>query len=328
MMRILRRRMGKARQQIEACREPSIMSAQLPVTMRKTMSERFHTLVELMAALRAPDGCPWDRKQTHESLKPYLLEETYEVLEILDRQDRKKLPEELGDVLLQVLFHSQIASEAGSFTIEAVLEQLADKLIRRHPHVFKNGSSDTIPTNADQVVMRWEDIKRTERQASGRPDSVLGGVPQTLPALLRAYQIQARAARVGFDWTHDTKGFDQVLGKIEEEIQELRAAIRSPASNQSEQNDASSTERQAQIVAEFGDVVFSLVNLARFIKVNPEDALRQAINRFVERFQFIEARAVESGRAVGDLSFAEMDRLWEEAKKQNPVTRTEEGRHE
>jgi tetrapyrrole methylase family protein/MazG family protein len=328
MMRILRRRMGKARQQIEACREPSIMSAQLPVTMRKTMSERFHTLVELMAALRAPDGCPWDRKQTHESLKPYLLEETYEVLEILDRQDRKKLPEELGDVLLQVLFHSQIASEAGSFTIEDVLEQLADKLIRRHPHVFKNGSSDTIPTNADQVVMRWEDIKRTERQASGRPDSVLGGVPQTLPALLRAYQIQARAARVGFDWTHDTKGFDQVLGKIEEEIQELRAAIRSPASNQSEQNDASSTERQAQIVAEFGDVVFSLVNLARFIKVNPEDALRQAINRFVERFQFIETRARESGRAVGDLSFAEMDRLWEEAKKQNPVTRTEEGRHE
>jgi tetrapyrrole methylase family protein / MazG family protein len=278
------------------------------------MSERFHTLVELMAALRAPDGCPWDRKQTHESLKPYLLEETYEVLEILDRQDRTKLPEELGDVLLQVLFHSQIASEAGSFTIENVLEQLADKLIRRHPHVFKNGSSDPTPANADQVVMRWEDIKRTERQASGRPDSVLDGVPQTLPALLRAYQIQARAARVGFDWTHDTKGFDQVLGKIEEEIQELR--------------NAASTERQAQIVAEFGDVVFSLVNLARFIKVNPEDALRQAINRFVERFQFIESRASESGRAVGDLSFSEMDRLWDEAKRQNHVTLTEEGHHE
>jgi tetrapyrrole methylase family protein/MazG family protein len=304
------------------------MGAQLPVTMRSTMSERFHTLVELMAALRAPDGCPWDRKQTHESLKPYLLEETYEVLDILDRRDRTKLPEELGDVLLQVLFHSQIASEAGSFTIEDVLEQLAGKLIRRHPHVFKNGSSDLAPTNADQVVMRWEEIKRTERQASGRPDSVLDGVPQTLPALLRAYQIQARAARVGFDWTHDTKGFDQVLGKIEEEIQELRTAIRSPASNQTGPDDAASTERQAQIVAEFGDVVFSLVNLARFIKVNPEDALRQAVNRFVERFQFIESRASESGRAVGDLSFAEMDRLWDEAKRQNPVTLTEEGRHE
>jgi tetrapyrrole methylase family protein / MazG family protein len=292
------------------------------------MSERFHALVELMATLRAPGGCPWDRKQTHESLKPYLLEETYEVLEILDRQDRAKLPEELGDVLLQVLFHSQIASEAGSFTIEDVLTQLADKLIRRHPHVFGNGSSEPMPANADQVVMRWEDIKRTERQASGRPDSVLDGIPQTLPALLRAYQIQARASRVGFDWTHDMKGFDQVLGKIEEEIQELRAAIRSPASNQTGTDVGASTERQAQIVAEFGDVVFSLVNLARFIKVNPEDALRQAVNRFVERFQFIEARAVASDRAVGDLSFAEMDRLWEEAKKKNPVTLTEEGHHE
>ena len=292
------------------------------------MSERFHTVVELMAALRAPDGCPWDRKQTHESLKPYLLEETYEVLEILDRQDRGKLPEELGDVLLQVLFHSQIASEAGSFTIEDVLERLADKLIRRHPHVFKNEAADHAPMNADQVVMRWEEIKRTERQASGRPDSVLDGVPQTLPALLRAYQLQARAARVGFDWTHDAKGFDQVLGKIEEEIQELRAAIRSPASNQTKAKATTLTERQPHIVAEFGDVLFSLVNLARFIKVNPEDALRQAANRFVERFQFIEARATESGRAVGDLSFAEMDRLWDQAKRQIPTAGTEECRHE
>jgi tetrapyrrole methylase family protein/MazG family protein len=292
------------------------------------MSERFHTLVDLMAALRAPNGCPWDRKQTHESLKPYLLEETYEVLEILDREDRAKLPEELGDVLLQVLFHSQIAAEAGSFTIEDVLEQLADKLIRRHPHVFENGAADTTPTNADQVVARWEDIKRMERQASGRPDSVLDGVPQTLPALLRAYQIQARAARVGFDWTHDAKGFDQVLGKIEEEIQELRVAIRAPMSDQTEPDMGASTARQAQIVAEFGDVVFSLVNLARFIKVNPEDALRQAANRFVERFQFIEAQATASGRTVGELSLTEMDGLWDEAKKQNPATATVERRHE
>ncbi|MGH7148118.1 MAG: nucleoside triphosphate pyrophosphohydrolase, partial [Nitrospiraceae bacterium] len=213
-------------------------------------------------------------------------------------------------------------------TIEDVLEKLADKLIRRHPHVFGNGAADPSLTNADQVVARWEDIKRTERQASGRPDSVLDGVPQTLPALLRAYQIQARASRVGFDWTHDAKGFDQILRKIEEEIQELRVAIRSHASNQTEPNATASTERQAQIVAEFGDVVFSLVNLARFIKVNPEDALRQAVNRFVERFQFIEAGATESGRAVGELSFAEMDRLWNKAKKRNPATLTEERRHE
>ena len=292
------------------------------------MSERFHKLVDLMAALRAPNGCPWDRKQTHESLKPYLLEETYEVLEILDRQDRAKLPEELGDVLLQVLFHSQIASEAGSFTIEDVLEQLADKLIRRHPHVFGNGAADPTPTNADQVVARWEDIKRTERQESGRPNSVLDGVPQTLPALLRAYQVQARASRVGFDWTHDVTGLDQVLGKIEEEIQELRVALRPSATNQTEPDAVAATVRQAQIVAEFGDVLFSLVNLARFIKVNPEDALRQAANRFVERFQFIETQATASGRTVGELSFTEMNRLWDDAKRQSPPTLTEERRHE
>src|SRR4029077_13446897 len=179
------------------------MGVQLWVIIRMAMTERFHNLVNLMAALRAPDGCPWDRKQTHESLKPYLLEETYEVLDILDRQDRAKLPEELGDVLLQVLFHSQIASEAGRFTIEDGLEQLADKLIRRHPHVFGNGAADLTPTNDDQVVARWEEIKRTDCPASAGPDSVLDCVPQSLPALLRAYQIQARASRVGFDWTHD-----------------------------------------------------------------------------------------------------------------------------
>lgn len=272
------------------------------------MSDRFQKLTELMAALRAPSGCPWDRKQTHESLKPYLLEETYEVLETIDQQDRKKLPEELGDVLLQVLFHSQIAAEAGAFTIEEVMDQLADKLVRRHPHVFPNGSNDLTPINADQVLAKWEDIKRAERQAAGRPESVLDGVPQTLPALLRAYQIQARASRVGFDWTHDQAGFDQVLNKIEEEIRELRMALRLPPS------EGETSVRQQEIVAEFGDVLFSLVNLARFVKVNPEDTLRQAINRFVKRFQFIEQKAAQSGRAISDLSFDEMNRLWEEAK--------------
>jgi len=150
----------------------------------------------------------------------------------------------------------------------------------------------------------------------------------TLPALLRAYQLQSRASRVGFDWTHDAKGFDQVLGKIEEEIQELRVAIRAPASNQTEPDAGAATARQARIIAEFGDVVFSLVNLARFIKVNPEDALRQAANRFVERFHFIEVQATASGRTIGELSFAEMDRLWNEAKKQDTATATEERRHE
>jgi tetrapyrrole methylase family protein / MazG family protein len=280
------------------------------------MSQRFHKLVDLMTALRAPNGCPWDRKQTHESLKPYLLEEAYEVLDTIDQQDRKKLPEELGDVLLQVLFHSQIASESGTFTIDDVMDQLADKLVRRHPHVFGKDGVDHTPTNAEQVVARWEDIKRAERQAAGRPESVLDGVPNTLPALLRAYQIQARASRVGFDWSHDQKGFDQVLNKIEEEIRELRMALRfSPADKQT-----AGRTRQQEIAAEFGDVLFSLVNLARFVKVNPEDTLRQSINRFVARFQHIEACAAASGRTVGELSLEEMDRLWEEAKKQQAET--------
>ncbi|WP_455241300.1 nucleoside triphosphate pyrophosphohydrolase [Petrachloros mirabilis] len=274
------------------------------------MSERFHKLVDLMAALRAPNGCPWDRKQTHESLKPYLLEETYEVLDTIDQQDRKKLPEELGDVLLQVLFHSQIGSEAGTFTIDDVMEQLADKLIRRHPHVFPNGADDPTPTNADQVLAKWEDIKRAERQAAGRPESVLDGVPNTLPALLRAYQIQARASRVGFDWSHDQAGFDQVLQKIDEEIRELRMALRPPQS----EGEPATPSRQEEIASEFGDVLFSLVNLARFVKVNPEDALRQSINRFVQRFQYIEAHATASGRKVNELSVDDMNRLWEEAK--------------
>jgi len=280
------------------------------------VSDGFHKLTELMAALRAPNGCPWDRKQTHESLKPYLLEEAYEVLDAIDQQDLAKLPEELGDVLLQVLFHSQIGAEAGTFTIDRVMELLSEKLIRRHPHVFPNGSQDPKPANADQVVAKWEDIKKAERQAAGRSDSVLDGVPKTLPALLRAYQIQARASRVGFDWNRDQAGFDQVLSKIEEEIRELRVALRQPAS------DGTDGARQHEIEAEFGDVLFSLVNLARFVKVNPEDALRQAIARFVSRFQHIEAQAAGSGKAVSDLSLDEMNRLWEEAKAQQARTAT------
>jgi tetrapyrrole methylase family protein/MazG family protein len=277
------------------------------------LSHRFQKLTDLMAALRAPNGCPWDRKQTHESLKPYLLEEVYEVLETIDHQDRRKLAEELGDVLLQVLFHSQIAAEAGAFTIDDVLERLADKLVRRHPHVFSNGGQDSVPTDAEQVLARWEDIKRAEREAEGRPESALDGVPPTLPALLRAYQIQARASRVGFDWSHDQAGFDQMLSKIEEEIRELRAALSQVPSGEA---------RQREIDAEFGDVLFSLVNLGRFVKVNPEDALRQTVNRFIDRFQYIERQAAHTGRTIGELSLDDMNRLWEEAKQQPPAADT------
>jgi len=283
------------------------------------MSEPFSKLIRLMATLRAPQGCPWDRKQTHESLKPYLLEETYEVLETIDSQDRAKLAEELGDVLLQVIFHSQIAAEAERFTIDDVIERLSEKLIRRHPHVFGNGPADKQTTTAEEVIHRWEDIKRAERQASERSTSILDDIPKTLPALLRAYQVQARVARVGFDWTHDVAGFDQVLSKIEEEIRELRTAIRTPGSEPVATDATSTTSRQDQITAEFGDVLFSLVNLARYLKVNPEDTLRLATNRFSERFYYIENQAKASGRAVNELSFDEMDRLWEEAKARTEI---------
>lgn len=274
------------------------------------MSERFDDLVQLMAKLRAPDGCPWDRKQTHESLKPYLLEEAYEVLDTIDRQDTGKLREELGDLLLQILFHAQIGAEAGTFTIEEVIHQLAEKLVRRHPHVFgKTVGEDSL--NADQVYFKWEQIKRAERKCTGGAESVLDGVPQTLPALLRAFQIQARASRVGFDWPHTRQGTDQVMDKIEEEVREVRQAMVS-----------STSETQRRIEAEFGDLLFALVNLARFLKVNPEDALRGATNRFTKRFQQMEAEAARSGRTLDSMSLAELDALWENAKQREGL-RTE-----
>ncbi|MBL8074651.1 MAG: nucleoside triphosphate pyrophosphohydrolase [Nitrospira sp.] len=275
------------------------------------MSERFDKVVEVMATLRAEQGCPWDRKQTHESLKPYLLEETYEVLETIDQQDPRKLQEELGDVLLQVLFHSQIAAESKTFTIEDVLETLATKLIRRHPHVFTANSDQDRVSSSEEVLTRWEEIKRAERAANGGTQSALEGVPKTLPALLRAYQVQARAARVGFDWPHNDEGLDQVMEKIQEEISELRVAL-------GKANDVSHTEHQSarkEIEAEFGDVLFSLVNLARFLKTNPEDALRRATNRFSDRFHLVEAQAAEAGKQMPDMTLAELDELWAEAKR-------------
>lgn len=276
------------------------------------MSERFTKLVELMAALRAPQGCPWDRKQTHESLKPYLLEEAYEVLETIDHGDQSKLREELGDVLLQVLFHSQIASEAGAFTIEDVLEILAAKLIRRHPHVFGDRTTGTQPVNGEQVLSQWEEIKRAERQAAGAAQSALDGVPKILPALLRAYQTQARAARVGFDWPHNQAGLEQIFGKITEEMTELRDAVAQPGALDHASPDP---DARRDVEAELGDLLFSLVNLARFLKVNPEEALRGSTNRFVDRFHLVEAQAADHGRSLADMTLPEMDELWERAKQ-------------
>ncbi|MDH4080891.1 MAG: nucleoside triphosphate pyrophosphohydrolase [Nitrospira sp.] len=275
------------------------------------MSHHFTKVVELMATLRAEKGCPWDRKQTHESLKPYLLEETYELLETIDQRDDAKLREELGDVLLQVIFHSQIANEQGTFTIENVLETLAEKLIRRHPHVFGSEGQAGSLSNGEQVLNQWEHIKRAEREAAGGSGSALDGVPKTLPALLRAYQTQARAARVGFDWPHNAAGLEQIFGKVAEEVDELKGALAQagadPAPNQ--------PDDRTDIEAELGDILFSLVNLARFVKVNPEEALRRSTNRFIDRFHLVEAQATEQGRTLMDMTLAEMDMLWEEAKR-------------
>ncbi len=273
------------------------------------MSERFDELVRLMARLRAPDGCPWDRKQTHESLKPYLLEETYEVLETIDKQDEGKLREELGDLLLQILFHAQIASERKTFSVEDVMQLLADKLVRRHPHVF--GQKEDGALTPDQVYSNWEQIKKSERQRTGGPESALDGVPKTLPALLRAFQTQARASRVGFDWPQNSEGVHQVMGKVTEEIGELTDAYTARNNqNGDEERDAA----QRHLEDEMGDVLFSLVNLARFLKVNPEDALRRATDRFADRFHFVEAEATRTGRTLESMTLTEMDSLWEQAK--------------
>lgn len=280
------------------------------------MSERFDTLVRLMARLRAPDGCPWDRKQTHESLKPYLLEEAYEVLETIDRGETGLLREELGDLLLQILFHAQIASESRRFTMDDILEALAEKLVRRHPHVFGGPEHKQAATDAEQVLSRWEEIKRSEREQNGETGSALDGVPKTLPALLRAFQIQARASRVGFDWPEG----GPVLEKLEEEVGELREVLEGP-------DREGRPARKAQIEAEFGDILFSLVNLARFLHVNPEDALRTATNRFMVRFHYLEAQAAKAGRTLSDMTLAEMDALWEEAKRQSAAAGPKPDQH-
>jgi tetrapyrrole methylase family protein/MazG family protein len=270
------------------------------------MSKRFDQVVQIMETLRGEGGCPWDRKQTRESLKPYLIEEAYEVLEMIEAQDDPKLKEELGDVLLQVLFHAQIGRERNTFTIEDVLQTLAEKLIRRHPHVF----GETTVDGAEEVVHRWEEIKRQEKadlSGDGEAGSALDGVPKALPALLRAYQLQVRAARVGFDWPHDETGYAQVVGKVQEELREVDEARAAAAKSATD-------EAKRRLEDEIGDLLFALVNLARFVKVNPEEALRGAANRFAARFTHMEQAAKAGGRSLTDMTLAEMDRLWDDAK--------------
>ncbi|PIV84682.1 MAG: nucleoside triphosphate pyrophosphohydrolase [Nitrospirae bacterium CG_4_9_14_3_um_filter_53_35] len=251
----------------------------------------MNKLLSIMDQLRSDKGCPWDRKQTMESLKPFLIEETYEVLEAIESGDKERVREELGDLLLQIVFLSQIGREEQAFSFEDVVQGINEKLLRRHPHVFGDEKAE----NAEEVLHRWEQIKREEKKGKERR-SILDGIPQALPALIRAGRLQDRAARVGFDW----KETSEVLNKVEEEFQELKHALK--------KNDPSEIEH------ELGDILFALVNLSRFIRVSSEDALRKSTQRFISRFQYIEEYAVRNELKLHTLSLQEMDRLWEEAK--------------
>ncbi len=246
----------------------------------------FSTLLDIIARLRAPDGCPWDREQTHLSLKPNLLEECYEALEAIDEGDDRKLSEELGDILMQIVLHSQIGQERGKFSIEDVLQSINTKLIRRHPHVF----GDTKVGGSKDVIRNWEALKQEEKGTL----SVLDGLPKGMPALAYSQAMQRRAARVGFDW----KEIDGVIDKLSEEVEELRRC-----------------SSQEEMVHEFGDVLFALVNVARRLNMESEEALQLANRRFYQRFRLMEEDCRKRGIDLSSLPLEEQDKLWEQAKR-------------
>ena len=248
----------------------------------------FQQLVDIMAKLRSPDGCPWDKEQTHDSLKPYLLEEAYEVLETLDDGDFDGLKEELGDLMLQVVYHAQLANEKGRFSIGDVLDTINQKLMRRHPHVFGQMEIHT----AEEQRIHWENLKKKEGKAS-----VLDGVPKSLPALLRAHRIQQKASTVGFDWEKT----EQVWEKVKEEVGELVEVVQ--------------TQDTSRIEEEFGDLLFALVNLSRFIHVDPENSLRRAVDKFTRRFQKVELTMNALGKNMKEASLDEMDAVWDRVKR-------------
>jgi tetrapyrrole methylase family protein/MazG family protein len=255
-----------------------------------TQSHSFEELVKIMKKLRAPGGCPWDAEQTHESLTRYLLEETYEVIEAIDEKSPAHLKEELGDLLLQPVFHAAIAEESGSFNIDDVISTLCKKLIHRHPHVF----GDLEIMNSSQQIENWEKIKKIEKGDERK--SALSGVPDHLPALLKAHKISEKASRVGFDWEHA----DQVFAKVMEELHEFEEAW--------------GAGDQARMEDELGDLLFSIANLGRFLSLNPEEALRKTINRFQKRFTFLEDELDRQGVPMQKASLEELDKLWEQAK--------------
>lgn len=258
--------------------------------------KRFTELVALVDRLRGPQGCPWDREQTFETLKPMMLEEAYEVLDALDSGNRKEFGTELGDLLFQIVFLSKLAEEEGSFGVGDVIDNIIAKMVHRHPHIFGHVKAET----AKKVVDNWEMIKRAEK--AGRDEearSILSDVPP-MSALLTAIKISSRAARAGFDWSH----VDEIILKLHEEIDELKAAI---------QNGTRETDLP-EVESEVGDLLFVVVNIARFLHIDPETALRKTNRKFVRRFQYIEERLRERGKDLGQSNLEEMEQLWQEAK--------------
>ena len=270
-----------------------------------TPGDRFNALVAIMAQLRSPEGCPWDREQTFASLRPYLLEETYEALEALDSGDLAGLCEELGDLLLEVVFLSRIAEEAGTFSVSDAIDAIVQKLVRRHPHVFGQDARLQTP---HEVRGKWEEMKASERSMSATPKTILGGVPKTLPSLLRAYEYGARAAAVGFDWERA----GDVVDKIEEEVRELREAV----TDRDQGRRTKDEERgRSGIEEELGDVLFAIANLARKLGVEPEAALRRANDKFLGRFSEVERRITAAGQRMQEKTLDELEATWQDVKR-------------
>jgi len=279
--------------------------------MAETAGTRFDRLVAIMRALRAPDGCPWDREQTVASLRPFVLEETYEVLEAIESGSPASLREELGDYLYEAVFVAQISEEAGHFSIADAIDAICDKLVRRHPHVFARQEGDAGITSG-QVIERWETMKARERVQEGRdparPKTTLSGVPKTLPSLLRAYEVSARAAAVGFDWARA----GDVLDKIEEEVAELRHEIETLRLRSGQADgDLSRAEE------EMGDLLFAIANLSRKLGIEPEAALRRATDKFTRRFDALERGFTARGRALPDATLQEMEDEWQRIKERS-----------
>ena len=253
----------------------------------------FQKLLKIIQTLRSPDGCPWDIDQKKEDVGRYLIEEAYEVIDAIDSGHPKELKEELGDLLFQILFLTRMSEEAGEFNISDVIEDISKKMIRRHPHVFENKKVKDI----QEIKSNWEDIKKQEESRKDKNESLFYQIPKSMPSLLRAQKITKKASQVGFDW----ENIDGVLKKIEEELKELKAALKS--------------KEKDQIKDEMGDIIFSLVNLSRFVEINADEALRSSIKKFTDRFSHIEEKLKDQGKTPSDATLEEMDRLWDEAKR-------------